>query len=286
MKYLSLSEQDQQLLLHLHKHIYLSRDFIDKYIYTDEHEVTVYRKLGKMAKAGYIATFSVPIKAGSGRPSNIYTLAKLGVDTVEQMTGIVHWQDKWSYQPPVWYMHTLNLAEVVKSYEMKAPEKGLVVKEFISEAKAHFKYYEKLESTSKQAESNIIRPDGILVLGPPNSDKNWGIMLEMERSYADRAGTIRKVNQYKKLLDKSDEEKYAKRMKEFDQKVGFEHPISKWMILFIGDNGSMGKRILRQLKETPCDIRLIVAAKDDLLENPFGDDIYRSLKNPDKPTHL
>jgi len=285
MKYLSLSEQDQQLLLHLHNHIYLSRDFIDKYIYTDEHEVTVYRRLGKLAKAGYIATFSVPIKAGSGRPSNIYTLAKLGVDTVEQMTGVVRWQDKWSYQPPVWYMHTLNLAEVVKSFETRAPEKGLVVKEFISEAKGHFKYKEKNDITSKQAENHVIRPDGILVLGPPDKDENWGIMLEMERSYADRSATIRKINQYEHLFDDSNEEKYAKRMKEFDQKVGFEHPVSEWMILFIGDNGSMGKRILRQLKDTPCETTVLVAAKEDLLNDPFGE-VYRSLDAPNVPTKL
>lgn len=303
MKYLHLSEQDQDLLLHLHRHIYLSREFIDQYIYTrtvtdaetdgeksiKAHEMSVYRRLGKLKEAGYITSFPLPITKGSGRPSNVYTLDQFGVATVEQMTGIVHWNQKWSKEPPVWYMHTLTLAEVVKSFEKHAPSAGLVVKEFISEAKAHFKFY--TQGASKQPENNVIRPDGILIIGlPDNDDNNVGVMIEMERSYADRAGTIRKLNQYNKFFGMGNsEEKYLETLKNFDLKVGFEHPVQAnnkfWKILFIGDNGSMGKRILKQLKGLKCEVKLVAASKDDLMKDPF-DKVYYSLKNPEAPTTL
>lgn len=273
MKFLPLSDQDKQLLLNLHQFIYLSKEFIDKYIYIGNNEKNNYRRLSTLEKAGYITSFALPIHEGHKRPSNVYTLQKFGVDIVEQLTGITHWNQKWSLQPQVWYMHTLNLAEVVKSFETHA--KNVVVKEWISEAKAHFKY----------DDSHVIRPDGIMVLGKTDADSNLGIMMEMERSYANRKGIIRKIEQYNHFFDKTNEEKYAERMKAYDYEVGFEYPVKHWMILFVDDNGSMGKRILRYLKDHQSIVTLKVASKDDLIENPFGE-VYRDLVNPQDMTGL
>jgi len=298
MKHLVLSEQDRQLLLHLHQFIYLSKEFIDDYIYNnpkDEpavrvHERSVYRRLNKLEEAGYITSFSVPIKENSKRPSYIFTLTKFGLDVVEQMTGVVHWQTQWSHKPQIWYMHTLTMAEVVKSFEYNAPE-GIMVKEFIPEARGHYEYFEK-------EKRHVIRPDGILIIGSPYSNENAGIMLEMERSYASRPGTIRKLEQYNRFFDgyvkkgkaienEAKFKKYEERMKKFDIGVGFEYPVDvqKWSILFIGDNESMGKRILNQLRGLDCNVKLSSASKDDLKENPYGE-VYRTLLNPDKLSGL
>lgn len=301
MKYLPLSEQDRQLLISLHQFIYLSKEFIDKYIYVCEienqetldkieierlqrnNEKNNYRRLNTLEKAGYITSFPLPIKEGNKRPSNVYTLQKFGVEIVDQqLRGDVHWQSKWSIQPPPWYMHTLTLAEVVKSFEAHAPAANLVVKEWVPEARVHFKFYEK-KVGSKEMETHYIKPDGVLVLGKPDKDgefsNNIGIMTEMERSYADRSAFIRKIEQYNKFFDESDDEKYKDRMKKFEHKVGLEYPVKVWMILFIGNNGSMGLRILRHLRDHQSLVTLRVASKDDLLINAFGK-VYRDLRSP------
>jgi hypothetical protein len=306
MKYLPLDEQDRQLLLHLHKFIYLSKEFIDKYIYVLEieneetlapeeierlqrnNEKNNYRRLSTLEKAGYITSFALPIKEGHKRPSNVYTLQKFGVDNVEQLTGAVHWNAKWSIQPPPWYPHTLTLSEVAKSFETHAS--GIVVKEWIAEAKAYYQFFEK-KVGSKDSISHKIRPDGIMVLGKPDKDgelssNNIGVFMEMERSYASRTSLIGKIDQYNHFFDRSNEEKYAERMKKYDRHVGFEHPISHWMILFIGNNGSMAKRIVQKhLRDEKCLVPLKVASKDDLLVNPFGK-VYRALGNPNELTGL
>lgn len=295
MKFLTLSEQDRQLLLHLQRHIYLSKEFIDTYIYNDPndeaavkaHERSVYRRLNKLEEADYIISFPVPIKKNSKRPSNIYTLTKFGVDIVKEMTGdeLLYWQSKWSLEPQIWYMHTLTLAEVVKNFEIKAP-KAFVVKEFIPETRAHYDYY---ETENGQPKRHCIRPDGILVIGPPNSDENWGLMLEMERSYGSRAGSLRKLAQYNHFFrgvnsDKEYEYKaYQERMAEFDLKIAFEHPvdIDSWRILFIGNNDSMGDNIINShLRGQQSEVKLVAAPKDAIINTPY-ENVYRSLEEPE-----
>jgi len=286
-KFLALSAEDEQLLLHLHQHIYLSRDFIEKYIYVRKdddakkvkaHELSVFRRLNQLVKEGYLTKFALPITPGSGRSSNVYTLAQFGVETVENLTGIVHWNKRWSHQPQIWYMHALTLAQVIKSYEVNANPEVIEVKQFISEAKGYFEYYEKEDAKIK---THRIRPDGILIIGQPGTeDRNLGIMVEMERSYADKTGTIRKLNQYNHFFGGVGGPKHDERMKKFDADVGLEHPVVDWRILFIGDSDSLGKRILTQLKGQKSEKPILAASKDDLLKKPYGN-VYRSLMNPD-----
>ncbi|MGV7002506.1 replication-relaxation family protein [Priestia megaterium] len=302
MKHIVLSEQDRQLLLHLHKFIYLSKEFIETYIYNDPrepeearvHERTVYRRINKIEEAGYITSFSVPIKPNSKRPSYIFTLTKLGVDMIKELIGDedAHWKPAWSQQPPLWYMHTLNLAEVVKSFEYNGPTG--VVKEFVSEERAYYKYME-------NDKEHVIRPDGILILGQPHhNDENFGIMIEMERSYASRSGTIRKLEQYNRFfegyipkgreIEESKEakfKKYENRMKKFDMSVGFEYPVNirQWLILFIGDNETMGQTIFQKLRGLKSTVPLLSAYKGDLLKTPYGE-VYRDMENPDKLSGL
>ena len=64
MKFLPLSDQDKQLLLNLHQFIYLSKEFIDKYIYIGNNEKNNYRRLSTLKKAGYITSFALPIHEG------------------------------------------------------------------------------------------------------------------------------------------------------------------------------------------------------------------------------
>lgn len=295
MKFITLSEQDRQLLLHLHRFIYLSKEFIDAYIYndpTDEsaikvHERSVYRRLNKLEEADYITSFPVPIKENSKRPSNIYTLTKFGLEIVKEMTGDenAHWRTQWSLQPQIWYMHTLTIAEVVKSFEINSPG-SIVVKEFIPEARSYFEYHEQENGEGK---THSIRPDGILVIGPPNSDENWGYMIEMERSYGSRSGAIRKLEQYNRFFKGLNSDKvhlvdgYKKRMQKFDLDIAFEHPVNndQWRILFIANSESMRENIINQkLRGLTSEAKIRVASKDDLIENPYRR-VYRPFEDPE-----
>lgn len=276
MKYMNLREEDRQLLLQLHDFIYLHKDFIEKHIlnsYTGSH--SIYRRLRDLEKAGYIKSFMLPINHDDHRPSKVYTLAKLGADTVRELRGIVHWNAQWSTLPPPWYMHQLMLAESIKSFEIHAADQGLRVKEWISEARAYHEF-PAINSTTKQKAQ--IRPDGILVIG--NNDVSLAIMIEMERSYTTKEKTLRKIEQFNEFFSRADE-----LMEGYTRKVGFDEEINGWKILFIGGTEAKAFKLIKDLKEDASEVPVLVASKKDIDENPF-DKIYVDVRNPEEMTNL
>lgn len=276
MRYITLREEDRQLLLHLHSFIYLHRGFIEKYIFqTYENVDSVYRRLRTLEEAGYIKSFMLPISDFDHRPSKVYTLTMFGAEIVEQMRGVVHWNRRWTTQVPPWYQHQLMIAEIVKSYELKAETAGLEFKEWVTEARAFYEFRDINES--KKNHNSRIRPDGILVIGKPNSDQNLGIMIEMERSYATREKTLRKMEQFNEFFSRKEE-----LLPKYDKKVGFEHPVKAWKVLFIGSNDAKAKKILRDLKgeENHAEVSVMVTTRQEANMDPYGD-IYRYLSDPE-----
>ncbi|MFS0890951.1 replication-relaxation family protein [Peribacillus frigoritolerans] len=281
MRYITLREEDRQLLLHLHSFIYLHRSFIEKYIFhTYENIDSVYRRLRTLEEAGYVKAFMLPINDFDHRPSKVYTLTMFGAEIVEQMRGVVHWNRRWTTQVPPWYQHQLMIAELVKSYELKASEHGLEVKEWITEARAFYEFRNLNEG--KKNGKNVIRPDGIIVIGKPGSDQNMGIMLEMERSYATREKTLRKMEQFNEFFSRREE-----LLPKYDKKIGFEYPVKGWKILFIGGNEAKTLKILRDLKgeEENAEVPVMVANRQEANMDPFGE-IYRYLTRPNEKKKL
>lgn len=273
MKYMNLREEDHQLLLQLHDFVYLHKDFIEKYIYTrytGSH--SIYRRLSKLVDSGYIKAFLLPINHTDHRPSKVYTLTKFGVDTVEQLRGLVHWNAQWSTQPPPWYQHQLMLAETVKSYELEAPSIGLEVKQWISEARA---FYEFPAINSMNKQKAMIRPDGILNIGTPESDKSMGLMLEMERSYTSKERTIRKIDQFNEFFSRQDE-----LMEGYKRKVAFETKVTAWKIIFIGGTEAKANKLLRDLEGETSKVPVLVASKEAIGREPFAA-IYRDIREPE-----
>lgn len=281
MKYVTLKEEDRQLLLHLHDFIYLHRQFVEKYIYEHYENVdSVYRRLRTLEEAGYIKAFMLPINDFDHRPSKVYTLTMFGVDIVEQMRGVTHWNRRWTTQAPPWYQHQLMIAELVKSFELKAHDVGLEFKEFVSEPRSFYEFKNKGDS-GKQKQKKCIRPDGIIILGKPErDDMNLAYMIEMERSYAKREKTLRKIEQYNEFFSRYDElsDKY-------DRKVGFDHPIRAWKVLFIGKDESRSRKLLRDLKGESIEVPVLVASRQEINAIPY-DRIYRDIKFPDELTTL
>ena len=278
MKYMTLREEDHQLLLQLHDFVYLHKDFIEKYIYTKyTGSHSIYRRLSKLAEAGYIKPFLLPINHSDHRPSNVYTLTRFGVETVEQLRGVVHWNAQWSSQPPPWYQHQLMLAESVKSYELEAGNIGLEVKQWISEARAFFEF-PAINSANKQKAQ--IRPDGILNIGAKGSEKSMGLMLEMERSYTSKERTIRKIDQFNEFFSRKGE-----LMDDYLRKVAFETEVTGFKIIFIGGTEAKANKLLRDLEGESSHVPVLVASKEAILREPFAA-IYRDIRDPEKYTIL
>lgn len=277
MGYITLKEEDRQLLLHLHDFIYLHRDFIDKYIFHSYDNVnSVYRRLRILEEAGYIKDFMLPINDFDHRPSKVYTLTMFGVDIVEQMRGVVHWNRRWTTNVPPWYQHQLLIAEVVKSYELKAKDVGLELKEWVTEARAFFEFAD-INQSNKSSKTRI-RPDGILVIGKPDSDQNIGLMLEMERSYAKREKTLGKMMQYNEFFSRSEE-----LLPKYDRKLAFDYPVAGWKILFISGNEAKSKKLLRDLRgeEEHAEVPVMITTRQEANAFPY-DAIYRYLSNPEE----
>lgn len=277
VKHLSLREEDEQLLLHLHDFVYLDKAFIEKHIYTSyKNNLSIYRRLNSLADAGYIKTFQRQIDNKQHRTSNIYTLAKFGVDTVEQLRGIVHWRDSWSHDTPPWWRHQLLIAGSVQRFKDEAERVGLVVHEWITEVRAYYEYPTVHGLKSKTA----IRPDGVLVIGKPDSDQRMGIFLEMERSYSTKERTLRKIEQFSEFFSR-----YEELMEPYQRKVAFDEPITSWTILFIGATETKAKKLLRDLANESAAVPVLVASKEAIDADPYGR-IYTDTRSPDELTTL
>ena len=167
------------------------------------------------------------------------------------------------------------LAESIKSFEIHAHEKGLRVKEWISEARAYYEF-PAINSTTKQKAK--IRPDGILVIG--NDNVSLAIMIEMERSYTTKEKTLRKIEQFNEFFSRADE-----LMEGYVRKVGFDTEISGWKILFIGGTESKAHKLVKDLKDDASEVPVLVASKQAIEQNPF-ENIYTDVRTPDEKTNL
>lgn len=270
MKHMMLREPDRQLLLHLHDYLYLSREFIAKYIY---HEYkagnSIYKRLDTLRKNGYIKVFSLQVDEHNHHPSNVYTLTKFGVDEVANLRGTVHWKPEWSTYPPHSWRHSMMIAESVKSYEFKGWNLGLEVKEYVPEARAQFDF----EKAGRKA---VIRPDGIMVLGKKGSEHGVGIMIEMERSYAKKERTIRKIDQYNEFFSRQEE-----LMKTYERKVAFDCFVRGWKVLFIAGTEAKMHKLLKDMADENPEVQVLVAYKGDIERDPFGA-IYRDVTDPEE----
>lgn len=275
MGHIALREDDRKLLLHLHDFIYSDKKFIDEHIYTSyTHANSSYNRLAQLVKEGYLRAFLLQLEDHHTKTSHVYTLGQLGAEQVEEMKGISHFKSGYltGRAKPFW-KHQLLLAESVKAFEVAAAqnEQGVQLKKYINEPRA-FHEYPSMKGT-KQKE--VIRPDGIMVLG--NEKGNLGIMIEMERSNSDKERTIRKIDQFNNFFARALE--HPEFMDEYQRKVAFDERVDGWKILFIAADETKANKILRDLEDEHPQVPVLVASKQAIEENPFGD-IYREPRDP------
>ncbi|WP_243292838.1 replication-relaxation family protein [Bacillus sp. FJAT-47783] len=281
MKHLVLTEEDKNLFLNLHDYIYLDIDFIFHYIF-DKYKtrMSATTRLLKLEESGYIKKFraSTP-DSDRGKSANVYTLTSTGVATVEELQGYSRWKVQWTRDLPMWYMHSLHLARAVVSYKRQAIPLGLEVKDFVHETRAFYQF------TSNK--DDVIRPDGFIVVGAKNSEENFGIFLEMERSVTKKHVIQKKIERYTNFLKHSDA-----KVKYMHEK-GLEAYVKHWQVMFISENEEKLKRTLRLLSmlkpkegEKPSILRpdihipVHLTNLDDVMKNAFGE-IYHHLHEGD-----
>ncbi|MCT1390125.1 replication-relaxation family protein [Peribacillus frigoritolerans] len=261
MKYLVLTEHDKDLLVKLHDFIYLDSDFIQEYVITVyASKSTLLQRLRALEEAGYIKSFNVPVE-GVNRAINVYTLSPFGVEIVEQIQGFVKWNNRWSSRVLPWYQHQLMLNRVVMKFSIQAEEAGLPVKEWIPEARATWTY--------TKSKTDVIKPDGILVIGAEGSRDNIGLFIELERSVAKRQNTIQKVIRYNDFLNRD-----QRLFDDYDMYVGFEAPISDWRVLFIGGNEANTRKTIHDIlsiKNMEIEAPVLVASLKDVESQAFGE---------------
>ncbi|MEI4615994.1 replication-relaxation family protein [Bacillus cereus] len=290
MSYIMLSEEDHELLLALHLHIYLDIEYIADKCYPNYAKTALYRRLKRMEEAAYIRHEYLPIpsvrgqKRKSGRPINVYTLTKFGVEIVRELRGMVHWNARWTDRVATFVYHSLMLAHTeLAMYSYSEKETPYELKEWINEPRATYKY-------TKSAK-DILRPDGIAVVGRKGrSVRNAGLLLEMERSYSTKEVVLKKVRRYNDFFKRGEEA-----LKKYDLHVGFEYPIVLWKLIWIARDETRKKELLRHLQDVeqpPLDemerdgetfykqrYDILITTYDEVLQNPFGD-IYVDLSDP------
>lgn len=271
-KHMVLREEDRQLLLHLHDFIYLDKLFVEKYIYNNyDRGTSVYRRLSDLEKAGYIKAHQLHARDKDKRLTKVYTLTTFGVDCVFELRGITHWNNEWTNFPPNWYKHQLLISEAVKAYETKAEAHGLELKEWVTEARAHYGFPLTAASTKK---STAIRPDGIMVVGVPGENLGHALFIEMERSYSSRERTLRKLDQYNEFFSRQTE-----LLPGYKRKVAFDADVSYFKIIFIGGTDAKAAKLLRELAEEKSEIPILITSLARVEEDPFGA-IYQDTRNP------
>ncbi|HDR6289251.1 TPA: replication-relaxation family protein [Bacillus cereus] len=275
-----LLEEDNQLLIDIHTHIYLDVDYICGKNYPNHKKRSVYDRLRKLEKEEYIKREILPVpstrnqvRKGSSVRS-IVTLGKYGVEVVRELRGDVHWNYKWSSRVATFVHHSLMLAHVENAmYQESQKEIPIGLKEWINEARGTFQY--------DKNKSAVIRPDGLAVIGLKDKiEGNFGLFLEMERTYGTKEVIEKKLRRYNDFLSREEAQK------NYDRYAGLTYPIEKWRLIFIAGNEGRQKELLRYMKEMDSpQVPVYVVMFEEILQNPFGA-IYRSIKNPSEKVRL
>lgn len=290
MAYIMMSQEDHQLLVDLHQHIYADIEYIAEKSYRGYSKNAVYVRLRRMEEAGYIKHEYLPIpsvrgkKRKSGRPMNVYTLTKLGVEMVRELRGAVHWDNKWTERVALFVYHSLMLAHTELAMTLQSEtDTPYELKEYINEPRATFKY--------TKSSKDILRPDGIAIIGGKGAtSRNAGLLLEMERSYSTKDVLLKKVLRYNDFFQRGED-----MLKKYDLHVGFDYPITLWKLVFIARDKTRQKELLRHLKdaeqpplyEVEKDGEAVLKQRYDILittfeeitQDAFGE-IYIDLNDP------
>lgn len=275
-----LTTEDEQLFMDIHTHIYLDFEYIRMKNYPNHKEKSIYARLAKLEKENYIKSERHPVasirgkRRRSGNGSNIYTLDKFGVEMVRELRGEVHWNYKWSNRVATFVYHSLMLAHVeCAMLEQSKTDIPIGMKEWINEARGTFQY--------DKNKSAVIRPDGLAVIGLKNRiEGNYGLFLEMERTYGTKEVIEKKLRRYNDFLSREES------VKKYDRYAGLTYPIEKWRLIFIAGNEGRQKELLRYMKEMESpNVPVYVVMFEEVLQNPFGA-IYRNIGNPNEKVRL
>ncbi|MEK4781271.1 replication-relaxation family protein [Bacillus sp. FSL L8-0199] len=275
-----LLEEDQNLLMDIHNHIYVDMEYITEKVYPNHKKKSVYYRLNRLVQEKYLKNELLPIPVSrsqvrkSGRPQNVYTLAAKGVEMVRGLRGSVHWKNSWSQRSASFVYHSLMLAKIECAMTLISKrEERLELKEWINEPRATFQY--------AKGKSRVIRPDGVAVIGLKEAvDKNIGVYMEMERSYGSKEVLEKKIIRYNDFMTQEGKET------DYRTHMGMGYGVLEWRLVFIAGSESREKELIRYLKgvSSPA-IPVFITLFENILQDPFGN-IYRNIRNPEMKVRL
>ncbi|MGJ8730951.1 replication-relaxation family protein [Listeria aquatica] len=217
-----LKDRDILLLQRLHQFIYLDGAFIHEKFYRDlyDREDSFRRRMKQLEEANYIRVFTRRALP-DGTVGSILTLDMEGIRFIQEIEGERQFSIHWSRELQVWYRHSILIAQVAFSFEERAPEYGLMMKDYVQENRGYYQF-----GPSKK--QDVIRPDGFLIVGPKGQPTNFGLFLEMERSRGTKKVLQDKVERYTRFLERKDQrEKYL-------YHIGAEAEVQEFLVLFVG----------------------------------------------------
>ncbi|WP_167630374.1 replication-relaxation family protein [Listeria valentina] len=219
---MNLQEDDITFFQRLHQFIYLDAPFTYRHCYQHrfKHYESFHKYLRKLEEKNYIRIFKNQLIPGQGRGS-ILTLGAEGLKLIQEVEGERQFSIHWSRELQIWYRHSILIAHVAFSFEERAPEYGLLVKDYVQENRGYYQF-------GQSKKQDVIRPDGFLIVGPKGQATNFGLFLEMERSRGTKKVLQDKIERYTRFLERKDQQdKYL-------YHIGAEAEVQEFLVLFVG----------------------------------------------------
>jgi hypothetical protein len=270
-----LKDRDISLIQRLHQFIYLDGAFIHEKFYRDlyDREDSFRRRMKQLEQANYIRIFS-RCALPDGTVGSILTLGLEGIRLVQEVEGERQFSIHWSRELQIWYRHSILIAQVAFSFEEKASEYGLIVKDYVQENRGYYQF-----GPSKK--QDVIRPDGFLIVGPKYQNINFGLFLEMERTRGTKKVLQDKVERYTRFLERKDQQdKYV-------YHIGAEAEVQEFLVLFVGaseNTTQLTKQKLGSLKPKKGDpssilhpditIPVLLTTLGAIIQDPFRSIYY------------
>ncbi|WP_319618205.1 MULTISPECIES: replication-relaxation family protein [Bacillus cereus group] len=279
------SEEDHNLFLDLYDYLYLDAQYLTDNIYPGRDMSYIYRRVNKLVKNGYVQKMKLPLQeitTNHGNTYSVYSLAKKGVEEVRELLGDhVSWDSRWTDRTPLYVYHSLMLSHISGAFRKHQHER-FFLHEWISEKRAFFNYTNNA--------TDVIRPDGVAMIGNQQSGKTFGVLIEMERSRTRKEITRSKILRYNAYMEG---EGYLK------QDV-FETQPSSMRVVFVSRKENEMKRLMTHSKaltgpngevreteiQTPH-VDVLYTTYDRFLEDPWGKIFWaKDALNQDSQFHI
>ncbi|WP_408008395.1 replication-relaxation family protein [Pseudalkalibacillus sp. A8] len=263
-KNLLLTQRDYNFFVDLYHMTFLDIEYLKEVIYSSSSLPLIYERTKRLEEEGYIRSYRLPIltMGHQGTSKKAFTLDKKGISEVRQILGWVDFDQRWTERTPLTIHHSLEMAMVKASFQNKQEEFELV--DWLNERRGFFKY-------GNDNGSEVIRPDGVVLLDHPKASKPFSFMLELERSKQMIEVTRNKLQRYNK---------YCK-IQGYQKHIALE--VNTPRILFISNKQNEIEGLIRHSKgcDTSHIAGVLYTTYEQIRKDPYGQ-IFKAKDSKDE----